>query len=88
MESYRRVSTADFAKSRGREKNTFYRNLEYSPDYEPNFEFGRKQLGSCGTKFEKISPRKPFHYVSPSHNDEFLDADQVYKNEKSAFFER
>ena len=85
--NYRRVSTASFNKSRGR-VNTFYKNLEYSPDYQPNFEFGRKQLGSCGSKFEKVSPRKPFHYTSDSTNENFLDTEKVYKNEKSPFFER
>lgn len=84
----RRVSTADFAKGRGRDASTFYRNLEYSPDYAPNFEFGRKQLGSCGSKFDKVSPRRPVHYVSASNNQDFLDTEAVYKNEKSQFFER
>ena len=82
------MHTADFSKSKGRASNNFYRDLEYSPDYAPNFEFGRKQLGSCGPRFEKLSPRKAFHHVSESNNENFLDADKVFKNEKSPFFDR
>lgn len=86
--SFRRVSTADFSKSRGRTANSFYKNLEYSPDYAPDFEFGKKRLGSCGVKFERMSGRKAFHFVSDSKNENFLDTDKVFHNEKSPFYER
>ncbi len=52
-------------KSLARNFNDFFKNLEYSPDYEPNFEFGKKKLTLTGPKFDLMSPRKPYHKFAP-----------------------
>lgn len=51
-----------------------YKDLEYSPDYDPNFEFGKKQIGSPGPRFETHSPRKPMHFTSTCTNENFFDS--------------
>ena len=37
---------------------TMYKNLEYAPNYHPDHEVTKKQLGSCGSKFELYNGRK------------------------------
>ena len=67
-------------------KNSLFKSLEYAPDYEPNFEFGKKTIGSCGPKFEKLSHRKPLGKRSTSLNESFLDFDRLYSTQRSNFF--
>jgi len=82
--------TVDMTKTMGRDYKFLYRNTEYSPDYQPNFEFGRKQLGSPGPKFEKTSSRKAVNFVSASINEDFFDMEKVetlkYRRPKTAVF--
>jgi len=61
------------SKCLGRERNNLYKNQEYAPDYAPNWEYGKKRLGSCGPKFNKMSARKPLMFKTVSLNDDFLD---------------
>jgi len=51
---------------------TMYKNMEYAPDYQPNHEIVKKQLGSCGTKFENLKSRKPIYRVSSAASDKFF----------------
>jgi len=69
----KRPLTVDMNKSRGREQNVMYKTMEYSPDYKPNFEFGKKGLGNSGPIFDKRSSRKSVIYKSPSINEEYFD---------------
>jgi len=69
----KRPLTVDMNKSRGREQNVMYKTMEYSPDYKPNFEFGKKTLGNSGPVFEKRSSRKPVVFKSISINEEYFD---------------
>ena len=69
-------------------RSYLYRSLEYSPDYEPNYEFGKKKVSSPGPKFERLSSRKPVYRISASTNDNYLDVDKIYKNEYSVFAEK
>jgi len=48
-------------KTNGREDNKIYENKEFAPDYNPNYEFGKVGLGSCGPALHKIPSRKPFN---------------------------
>jgi len=86
----KRPLTVDMSKTRGRDYKFLYKNTEYAPDYQPNPEVGRRQLGSPGPKFEKVSARKPVHYVSPSINEDFFDRAHIetlkYKRPKTAVF--
>ena len=66
--------TPNISKIPGRERNGgLYKDPEYAPDYAPNYEFGKKGLGSCGPKFEKVSNRKPMIISSVSLYDAFID---------------
>jgi len=69
----KRPTTVDLTKSLGRDHKPMYKEAPYSPDYTPNFEYGRKGLGSCGPKFNKVSARKAVEYKSPSINQSFFD---------------
>jgi len=69
----KRPLTVDMNKSRGRDTKLMYKTMEYSPDYNPNFEFGRKGLGNPGPKFEKKSSRKSVIIKSASINEEPFD---------------
>ena len=35
-----------------------YKDLKYAPNYHPNHEVTKKQLGSCGSKFGTYNGRK------------------------------
>jgi len=82
--------TVDMSKSKGRDYKFLYRNTEYSPDYQPNFEFGKRQLGSPGPRFEKMGSRKPTNFVSASINEDFFDTSKTenlkYRRPKTAVF--
>ena len=43
------------------------------PDYNPNYEVGRKKGGSCGPPFDKIPPRRGAEHKSYCKNEEFFD---------------
>ena len=61
-------------KSRARNFNDFFKSLEYSPDYEPNFDFGKKKVTSTGPKFDLMSPRKPYYRIAaPTENTTSFD---------------
>jgi len=76
-----RTINVDMKKKLGRD-NKFFKNLEFAPDYEPNSEVGKRQLGSCGPKFDLVSPRKPMIHVSPCTSENFYNAN---KSEKLKF---
>lgn len=65
-----------------RDDKLMFKSLEYSPDYAPNFEIGKKRLGSCGAPFEKGTPRKAMIHVSPCSNEIYVDPS---KNESLKF---
>jgi len=70
----RRPLKVDMRKTLPRDTKFLFKDLEFSPDYDVNFEVARKRLGSCGAPFERNSPRKPMHYVSSCTNENFYDA--------------
>ena len=57
----KRVPSFNMRKTNGREDNKIYENKEFAPDYNPNYEFGKVGLGSCGPALHKIPSRKPFN---------------------------
>lgn len=73
-----RITTIDMKKSRGRD-NQFFKTLEFAPDYEPNFEVGKKKIGSPGPKFEFNSPRKDVVHYSYCSSDNFFTPDKSEK---------
>jgi len=88
----RKTLSFDLRKSMGRSKQLLYKNLEYAPDYTPNYEVGRKQLGSCGPEFQKNCPRKTQIYSSYYKNEDFFDpltsCTLRYPRTKNIVFER
>lgn len=61
------------------ERGMMIKNVEYAPDYKPNYEYGKKNLGSCGIKFAKMSSRKPLNLGHASLNDDWLDPETFNK---------
>jgi len=57
----KRLQNVSMTKTLPRDNKFLFKSLEYSPDYEPNFEFGKKTLGSPGAKFEKILQENLWH---------------------------
>lgn len=55
------------------------KSVEYAPDYKPNYEYGKRGLGSVGMKFEKMSSRKPLISGKITLNDDWLDPDAFNK---------
>ncbi|EGR27995.1 hypothetical protein IMG5_185190 [Ichthyophthirius multifiliis] len=70
--------------SLGREDNKIYENKEFAPDYNPNYEFGKKTLGSCGPSFHKIPARKTFEKKTITYNENFYNLND-YKNKSIIF---
>ena len=61
-----------------------YKNLEYAPNYHPNHEIVRKQLGSCGSKFETYKGRAPLYRISSAASEKFFFQDDVKSLDKSS----
>lgn len=80
----KRVPSFNMLKTMGREDNKIYENKEFAPDYNPNYEFGRTGLGSCGPPIHKIPSRKPFHKTGLTQNEEFFNYDE-YKSHSHIF---
>jgi len=79
----RRTPSVDMRKTSGREAwQPAERPL---PDYNPNFEVGKRQGGSCGPPFNKTMSRKGFEYKSYCANQEFFNLNKslVLKFKKS-----
>ena len=76
---YRKVVGIDMKKSPARDFSDFFKSLEYSPDYEPNYEFGKKKLTLTGPKFDLASPRKPYYKIAPL-NDPSMDVDLLARS--------
>jgi hypothetical protein len=68
-----KILSPNISKSLGRDRSALYLNKQYSPDYAPNFEFGRKGLGSCGPMFNKVSQRKPMLNLTMTISDQLPD---------------
>ena len=81
------MSTIDFAKTLPRDSR-FYKTLEYAPDYQPNPEFCKKQLPSCGAPFFSSTPRKSQVKPYPSANENHVEYDKFYASQSSSFFPR
>lgn len=69
----------DMKKTASRNFADFFKSLEYSPDYEPNYDFGKKKLTLTGPRFNLMSPRKAYHR-DMSENDPYMVFDSLTKN--------
>jgi len=69
----RRVPSYDMGRSSGRDQMTSHEKP--LPDYDPNYEIGKRGLGSSGLHFFKQLSRKPIEHKSYCMNDEFFDID-------------
>jgi len=78
------LPSIDFKKSIGREKFKLFKDMEFAPDYSPNWEFGKKRIIKPGPKFETYSPRKPLNKPSVTLTDSsfFLTSDSPYFKKK------
>ena len=63
---------------------TMYKNLDYAPNYNPDHEYVRKQLGSCGSKFETYKGRQPIHRIATAASEKFFFQDDVKSFDKSS----
>ena len=64
----------------------FCKTLEYAPDYDPKFEFGKKQLLSCGAPFDTMTSRNSQVKPYVSTNEDYPNYDELYASQKSNFF--
>ncbi|CAD8111993.1 unnamed protein product [Paramecium sonneborni] len=70
-----------------RDQMLIYKKKEFAPDYKPNFEFGKKSLGSCGAPFYKLEQRKDILTKIPPYNFEsYFEYDEYSKKPKSQLF--
>jgi len=53
-----------------------HRNDRALPDYVPNHEFGKRQLGNSGPSFNRRTGRKDPRYTSYSINDDWFNLDR------------
>ena len=53
------------------------KSASIAPNYHPNYEFGRKQLGTSGgaRKWKNIPDRKPNQNKSNTNNENYFDFD-------------
>ena len=49
-----------------------YKDQEYAPNYNPDHEYVKKQLGSCGSKFETYKGRQPLYRISTAASEKFF----------------
>jgi hypothetical protein len=72
----RRVPGFNLRNVAGREAGRSRRNERALPDYAPNHEFGKRQLGSSGPAFNKLTGRTDPAYVSYSINEDWFNTDR------------
>jgi len=88
----RRVPGFNLRNMPGRESGRSRRNERALPDYVPNHEFGKRQLGSSGPAFHKVTGRKNPAYVSYSTNEDWFNTDRSlnlkYQKTKTTDFSR
>ncbi|CAD8101144.1 unnamed protein product [Paramecium primaurelia] len=74
-------------KQLSRDQMLIYKKKEFAPDYKPNFEFGKKKLGSCGAPFYKLEQRKDILTKIPPYTFEsYFEYDEYSKKPKSQLF--
>ncbi|CAD8210745.1 unnamed protein product [Paramecium pentaurelia] len=74
-------------KSMSREQMTVYKRKHYAPDYEPNFEFGRRKLGSAGPKFDSKKGRDDIMTKKSDYTfEEYFEFDIYSRSQKSQIF--
>ncbi|CAD8185264.1 unnamed protein product [Paramecium octaurelia] len=74
-------------KQLSRDQMLIYKKKEFAPDYKPNFEFGKKKLGSCGAPFYKLEQRKDILTKIPPYTFEsYFEYDEYSKKSKSQLF--
>ena len=64
----RRIPSVHFQATKGR--SGFHKQKEYQPDYDPNTEFGKRQLGSTGPPHASKTARPSYHYSSATNNED------------------
>jgi hypothetical protein len=78
-----------------RDQMLIYKKKNYAPDYQPNFEFGRRYhrtsflrgLGSCGASFDKLEKRKDIFFKKlPYTNETYFEFDKYSKQPNSNLF--
>jgi hypothetical protein len=72
-----------------RDQLMIYKKKNYAPDYQPNFEFGRKGLGSCGAAFDRYEERKDIFVKKPEYtNETYFEFEKYSRSPKSNLFKR
>ncbi|CAD8172101.1 unnamed protein product [Paramecium octaurelia] len=82
-----RTPSVQLQKQLSRDQMIIYKKKQFAPDYHPNFEFGKKQLGSCGAPFDKLEMRKDIMTKIPPYNHEtYFEYDVYSKDPNSKLF--
>ena len=88
----KKIKSFNLTIAKGRDE---YKPKENQPDYNPNNEFGKKQLGTSGPLHETRPKRKPFDIPSNTNNEDRYDYEyykingsNVWKNLKGFEFNR
>ncbi|CAD8147606.1 unnamed protein product [Paramecium pentaurelia] len=82
-----RTPSVQLEKQLSRDQMIIYKKKQFAPDYHPNFEFGKKQLGSCGAPFDKLEQRKDIMTKIPPYNHEtYFEFDVYSKDPNSKLF--
>ncbi|CAD8114705.1 unnamed protein product [Paramecium sonneborni] len=82
-----RTPSVQLEKQLSRDQMIIYKKKQFAPDYQPNFEFGKKQLGSCGAPFDKLEQRKDIMTKIPPYNHEaYFEFDVYSKDPNSKLF--
>lgn len=85
---YRPVSGFSMKKGRPDSRSTMFTGGEDQPDYQPNYEYGKKRTW-CGVPiFELTTGRKPAEKESITPNEQFFDYEGYKKSNSSHFYKR
>jgi len=84
----KRIPSVSLTKSLGRNTgNKFLKSQEYAPDYNPNYEYGRRKLPVV-PGFDKLTPRKPVSFNSCTITDKFYDSSPLPSHVTSPRFQK
>jgi hypothetical protein len=78
----RHVPSFEMMKQKGR--NDIFLTGKDLPDYDPNYEIGKRKIGQTVTKFHTVTARKPVERPMSTYNEKFYDYDS-YKNSNSSY---
>lgn len=79
----KRVPQFFYNTSLGRDENKIFSIKEHQPDYQPNYEYFKKNLGKAIPNFTKVPPRQPYYRSLVQQSIHTFDYDYYVKQNKS-----